>query len=375
MERRIEESEAMQAMFGDDVEVHADALADLTAGKDVALPISVKIKSGETEDVIECNLILPIGYPGEAALTLTLRSATIRKAALVGLSTQLLELAEERRAEGAEAVFDIVTAVQERIAAGFEEDTPKLEEKPKRTLKHILMKTGAELLKVKERLEKGEEFGAVARQTSTCSSKIKGGSLGTVSPGEMAPEIDAICFSPDTPKGEVIGPIQTKFGYHLLVVLDEDASASSAARCRTIFMVDQVNNSKVFLKALQELADGDGLPLNVFYRTINCMKNAKLSAAVDPFRSVYCVVDAPNKKAAGEFFKSLRTNSAMDTDCLNKPCKQAGSVLEEFELPAEQPGVVGFTHHEYRTDEEIEGHLKRFRVNAVGPGASGYSKK
>merc|ERR1712151_1066181 len=67
-------------------------------------------------------------------------------------------------------------------------------------------------------------------------------------------------------------------------------------RCRTIFKIEVVNNSPNFTKSLKSATTG--LACSWFYRTIECQKNAKFSFAVDPYRAVFCIVDAPDKAAA-----------------------------------------------------------------------------
>eukprot|EP00931_Biecheleriopsis_adriatica_P120339 TRINITY_DN95457_c0_g1_i1.p1 TRINITY_DN95457_c0_g1~~TRINITY_DN95457_c0_g1_i1.p1 ORF type:complete len:154 (-),score=33.95 TRINITY_DN95457_c0_g1_i1:20-481(-) len=86
------------------------------------------------------------------------------------------------------------------------------------TARHILMKSEAELLKAKARIEAGEDFGKVAAECSTCPSGKSGGSLGSFGPGSMVPAFDRVCFDPSTKIGEIVGPVQTHFGYHLIIV-------------------------------------------------------------------------------------------------------------------------------------------------------------
>mmetsp|Transcript_39602 Transcript_39602/g.77442 ORF Transcript_39602/g.77442 Transcript_39602/m.77442 type:complete len:189 (-) Transcript_39602:270-836(-) len=91
---------------------------------------------------------------------------------------------------------------------------------------HILVKDKdlALLEEVKARLsaskELGKEFAELAKKHSTCPSSRKGGALGTFGPGQMVPAFDKVCWS--APVGEVQGPVQTQFGYHLLLVTDRD---------------------------------------------------------------------------------------------------------------------------------------------------------
>merc|ERR1712086_948305 len=79
------------------------------------------------------------------------------------------------------------------------------------------------------------DFAGAAEKYSTCSSKERGGKLGKFAPGAMAPEFeeavfglydtgeinprnDAAVFKPKSEIGEVLGPIKTKNGYHLILV-------------------------------------------------------------------------------------------------------------------------------------------------------------
>ena len=57
-------------------------------------------------------------------------------------------------------------------------------------------------------------FEAAATENSSCPSKDAGGDLGTFERGQMVPEFDEACFSMKI--GEIKGPVQTQFGYHLI---------------------------------------------------------------------------------------------------------------------------------------------------------------
>ncbi|CAK0794767.1 unnamed protein product [Prorocentrum cordatum] len=84
--------------------------------------------------------------------------------------------------------------------------------------RHILMANEQDLLKAKSRIDGGEDFCKVAKECSTCPSGQSGGSLGCFTPGSMVPAFDRVCFAPDTEVGKLYGPIQTHFGYHLIIV-------------------------------------------------------------------------------------------------------------------------------------------------------------
>ncbi len=88
----------------------------------------------------------------------------------------------------------------------------------KATARHILVKEEDQVQMVLNELEAGVGFNQVAKAFSACPSGSQGGSLGSFSPGTMVKEFDAVIFDPETNIGEIVGPVQTQFGYHLIVV-------------------------------------------------------------------------------------------------------------------------------------------------------------
>ncbi|MBN4082448.1 peptidylprolyl isomerase [Mariprofundus ferrooxydans] len=82
--------------------------------------------------------------------------------------------------------------------------------------KHILVKTKPEAENLKVRLDKGEDFGTLARKYSTCPSKKRDGDLGEIYPGQLVKAIENVIFK--KPLSKVHGPIKSRFGYHLVVV-------------------------------------------------------------------------------------------------------------------------------------------------------------
>ena len=88
---------------------------------------------------------------------------------------------------------------------------------------HILLGTESrdkdEALKAIESLKKeidgGADFAKLAKEHSDCPSGSDGGDLGEFSPGMMVPEFDKAAF--DLEVDEVSGPVETSFGYHLIV--------------------------------------------------------------------------------------------------------------------------------------------------------------
>ncbi len=99
-------------------------------------------------------------------------------------------------------------------------------------VRHILMRPGIEgsdeqtrqaLLKLKQEIEAGRSFAELASEHSEDpSSKIKGGDLGWVAPGDFAPAFgstfESVANSLTT--GQLSEPFKTPFGWHLIEVLE-----------------------------------------------------------------------------------------------------------------------------------------------------------
>jgi parvulin-like peptidyl-prolyl isomerase len=82
---------------------------------------------------------------------------------------------------------------------------------------HILVETEEEAAAVIERLEAGEEFAAVATEVSIdTGTGPDGGSLGCNAAATYVPEFAAAAA--EAPIGEVTEPVETDFGYHVIIV-------------------------------------------------------------------------------------------------------------------------------------------------------------
>jgi|Deesub1362B_J571_1020462.scaffolds.fasta_scaffold07600_3 peptidyl-prolyl cis-trans isomerase C len=70
-----------------------------------------------------------------------------------------------------------------------------------------------------KRIRNGESFEEVAKEISQDGSAPRGGDLGYFPRGKMVPEFEKVAFSLE--KGKVSEPIETRFGYHLVKVVDK----------------------------------------------------------------------------------------------------------------------------------------------------------
>ena len=83
---------------------------------------------------------------------------------------------------------------------------------------HILVKTETEALACLTYMRRGQSFEELAQEKSICPSGKKGGSLGWFGRGQMVKEFEKAAFSGK--RGDVIGPVKTQFGYHLIRIND-----------------------------------------------------------------------------------------------------------------------------------------------------------
>lgn len=84
---------------------------------------------------------------------------------------------------------------------------------------HLLVATEEEAKQIREEILSGKDFADIAAEVSQCPSSANGGDLGFFSRGMMVPEFDEVSFTLEV--GELSEPVQTQFGWHLLIVTDK----------------------------------------------------------------------------------------------------------------------------------------------------------
>lgn len=84
----------------------------------------------------------------------------------------------------------------------------------KATASHILVKDEKTANDVYDKIQKGGDFAALAKQYGTDGTKDKGGSLGTFGKGQMIPDFEKAVFS--MKDGEIRKPLKTVHGWHII---------------------------------------------------------------------------------------------------------------------------------------------------------------
>ena len=80
---------------------------------------------------------------------------------------------------------------------------------------HILVPNEKDARSIMDRIEKGEDFAALAKRFSKCPSKAKGGDLGWFAKGQMVKPFEDAAFTYNPGDMTIV---QTQFGWHLIYV-------------------------------------------------------------------------------------------------------------------------------------------------------------
>lgn len=81
---------------------------------------------------------------------------------------------------------------------------------------HILVKDEGTATDILATIKSGESFEKLAKKFSTCPSGKAGGDLGWFGKGMMVKEFETASFA--AKEGDVVGPVKTQFGYHIIKV-------------------------------------------------------------------------------------------------------------------------------------------------------------
>ncbi|SPD75115.1 PpiC-type peptidyl-prolyl cis-trans isomerase [uncultured Desulfobacterium sp.] len=167
-------------------------------------------------------------------------------------------------------IGDKITVSDEETKAYYN-NNPQSFKKPEQVrASHILIKVDAKadeaqraqarkkIEEIQQRIKKGEDFAALAKELSQCPSAAKGGDLGYFSRGQMTKPFEDAAFA--MAPGEVSNIVETDFGFHLIKIADkkpesvmayEDIKDRLGQYLKQIKIKDQV---KVYVGQLKEKA-------------------------------------------------------------------------------------------------------------------------
>jgi len=110
---------------------------------------------------------------------------------------------------------DKVTDAQ--VAAYYNKNKPRFSQPERRDLRIVLTKNKAKAAQARKAIAGGQSFASVAKKYSIDqASKAQGGKLPAVAKGQQEKALDSAIFK--APKGKLVGPVKTQFGYYVFEV-------------------------------------------------------------------------------------------------------------------------------------------------------------
>jgi peptidyl-prolyl cis-trans isomerase C len=139
--------------------------------------------------------------------------------------------------------------------AYFDANSAQFDQKEKVRARHILIKveksadekTKAQarkkLVDIQKKIMSGEDFAEMAKQHSQGPSNVKGGDLGYFGQGQMVKPFEEAAFQ--LAAGEVSDIVETRFGYHLIKVLDRKAPAKAVYADQKQKIMGKLKNERI----------------------------------------------------------------------------------------------------------------------------------
>lgn len=110
-----------------------------------------------------------------------------------------------------------ISVSDEEIKAYYDANKAQFNKGEAVSAKHILVESEEKCNEILASITNGEKtFEDAAKESSTCPSGQKGGDLGQFGKGQMVPEFEQAAFAAEI--GQVVGPVKTQFGFHLIKV-------------------------------------------------------------------------------------------------------------------------------------------------------------
>lgn len=113
-----------------------------------------------------------------------------------------------------------VSVTDDEIKKFYEENKDLFKENESANASHILVAEEDKANEIYEKVKNGEDFASLAKEFSTCSSKEKGGELGTFTRGQMVKEFEDAVFNNEV--ATITEPVKTQFGYHIIKINDKN---------------------------------------------------------------------------------------------------------------------------------------------------------
>jgi foldase protein PrsA len=172
---------------------------------------NVKVSNSEVQKQIDQAKKQAFQNPGDFEKFLT-RSGLTEADVFFQQRGQLLEQKlTQKVTKGKDKVTD------QQIQQYYDKNKSKFSQPERRDLRIVLTKTQDRARQAKSALDSGQSWSAVAKRYSIDqASKSQGGKLAGVAKGQQEKALDDAIFK--APKGKILGPVKTQFGWYVLEV-------------------------------------------------------------------------------------------------------------------------------------------------------------
>jgi peptidyl-prolyl cis-trans isomerase C len=109
------------------------------------------------------------------------------------------------------------------VQAVYDEEMKTFQPQPEFNAAHILVDSEDKATALKAEIDGGADFAELAKANSSDGSAASGGDLGWFGAGQMVPEFETAVKGMQV--GEVAGPIQTQFGWHIIKLNEQRESS------------------------------------------------------------------------------------------------------------------------------------------------------
>ena len=213
-------------------EIKKDVLENLI-GRELLYQTSQKHGIKVDEAAINNQLaMLKKRFPSEAEFNKVLSKNNLSEAAIRAQLERNMAIKEFIDKQFVQKV-----TISDKESKAYYESNPEYFKQPEQVqASHILIKIDSEadesqkaqarkkIEKIQKRLQKGEDFAALAKEFSQCPSNAKGGDLGYFQRGQMVPPFEQVAFA--LKPGAVSDIVETRFGYHLIKVIDKKSETT-----------------------------------------------------------------------------------------------------------------------------------------------------
>lgn len=146
-------------------------------------------------------------------------------------------------------VIETITVSDDDVQNYYNENQEQFVKEESVEASHILVEKEETAREVLEKLNGGSKFTELAKEYSLDGSAQNGGELGFFTKGRMVKPFEEAAFSMKV--GEVSEPVQTEYGYHIILVTDkEEESVISFEESK-----EQIKNALINQKQVEKLND------------------------------------------------------------------------------------------------------------------------